>query len=110
MATYYVKKTNLNYVEFSCAIKRISAAKSITGINYVDIQVVGNIITGVRESTGETFRVSLKRLYDAYCEMELFSVGLLKPYVDRVQSPSLAILIAIGAVAKSGAPSGGSIS
>lgn len=90
----------MTFNEFSNAIKSISSAQSVTGINYTNLTVEDDKIVGVRESTNIPFRISLKRLYDAYCEVRVFTTGSLKPYVDRVQSPSLAILIACGAIVK----------
>ena len=98
--TYYIKNGNFSYEEFCSAIKCVSFAQSVTGINYINLSVEDGKIIGVRESTNVPFSISLKRLYDAYCEVEVFTTASLKPYVDRVQSPSLAILIASGAIIK----------
>lgn len=99
-STYYIKNGDWSYEEFSSAIKNISSAQSVTGINYTGLSVEDEKIIGVRESTNVPFSISLKRLYDAFCEVKVFTTGSLKPYVDRVQSPSLAILIACGAIVK----------
>lgn len=99
-STYYIKNGNWSYYEFCSAIKSVSSAQSVKGINYINLTVENDIIDGVRESTNAPFSISLKRLYEAYCKVSVFSTSSLKPYVDRVQSPSLAILIACGAIVK----------
>lgn len=96
--SYFIKNGDLSYAEFVEAIKRINAATSITGIAYTGIQVVNDNVVGIRESTNAPFRISLKSLYDAYRHVLVFTTTELKPYVNRVQSPSLAILIAINAI------------
>lgn len=95
---YFIKNGDLNYSEFVEAIKKINSATSITGIDYTDIQVVGDKVVGTRASTNNQFSISLKRLYEAYCNILVFTTADLKPYVNRVQSPSLAILRAINAI------------
>ena len=86
--------------EFINAIKTIKVAESVSGIVYSNIHVTKDRIIGVRESTNAKFEIPLKNLYDAYCELTAFNTSLLKPYVDRVQSPALAILLACNAIEK----------
>lgn len=100
--TYYVKSGTLTYEDFCEAIKKITTATSVTGIVYSSIQVTADSVQGIRESTGAPFSIQLKKLYDAYRYVDVFTTTALKPYVDRVQSPSLAILIACGAISKAG--------
>lgn len=100
LATYFIKKGDWSFDEFCNAIRLISSAQSVTGINYINLAVEDGKIVGIRESTNAPFSISLKSLYQAYCEVEIFTTGSLKPYVDRTQSPSLAILIASGAIIK----------
>lgn len=99
-ATYYIKAGEWSYDEFTQAIKSISTAQSVTGIVYSKLSLNNNIITGFRESTMVSFNISLERLYEAYSNLSVFNTKSLKPYVDRLQSPSLAILIACGAIIK----------
>lgn len=96
--SYLIKNGNLTFSEFVDSIGRINCATSITGIVYSNIQVTNDKVVGIRESTNKPFSISLKGLYDAYCNVTVFTTAELKPYVDRVQSPSLAILVAIKAV------------
>lgn len=96
--TYLIKNGKLTYSEFVDSIGKINCATSITGIVYSNIQIINDKVSGIRESTNKPFDISLKKLYDAYCNVLVFTTAGLKPYVNRVQSPSLAILIAIKAV------------
>lgn len=96
--TFFTKQGNFSKDEFAKAVSNISIAKSITGVIYKDILCENNQITGIRESTQQPFTINLDSLYKAYQELEEFSTTALEPYVKRVQSPSMAILIAIGAV------------
>lgn len=57
---YFIKNGDLNYSEFVEAIKKINSATSITGIDYTDIQVVGDKVVGTRASTNNHFSISLK--------------------------------------------------
>lgn len=95
---YFIKNGDLNYSEFVEAIKEIKSATSVTGIEYIDIEVTGDKVVGIRASTNNPFSIPLKRLYEAYCNVLVFTTADLKPYVNRVQSPSLAILRAINAI------------
>lgn len=96
--TYFTKSHNFNKEEFTEAISKINTATSISGIVYTNIRCDNNLITGIRESTERPFSIKIDSLYKAYKELYVFSTSTLKRYVDRVQSPSMAILIAIGAI------------
>lgn len=95
---YFIKNGNMSYSEFVDLIKRINVATSVTGVEYIDIHVDGEKVVGIRQSTDKPFAISLKDLYEAYNSVPVFTTTELKPYVGGVQSPSLAILIAINAV------------
>lgn len=89
----YRKNGKLSKTEFIDAIAKINNAESITGVKYNNIDVVNGIICGIRESTDEPFSISVDALYNAYSELDVFNTSALKPYVNRVQSPAMAILI-----------------
>lgn len=89
----YKKNHSVNKTEFIDAIKVIDKSVSVTGVQYINIELVNGIICGIRESTKEPFSISLDSLYQAFCEIDKFTATALKPYVNRVQSPALAILI-----------------
>lgn len=88
------KNGELSKTAFVDAIAKINNAESVTGVKYNSIDVVNGIICGIRESTNEPFSISADALYNAYCELDIFNTTALKPYVNRVQSPAMAILIA----------------
>lgn len=79
--------------EFLKRLKSIHSATSENGARYLSINTNGRICTGIRESTGKKFEIDVDRLYSAYFELKQINTIALKKYVDRVQSPSLAILI-----------------
>lgn len=78
--------------DFRKKIQTITSATSIKGAKYIDIRVDGYYCIGFRLSTGKVFKIDLRNLFQAYSELELVNTQTLKEYVDRVQSPALAIL------------------
>ena len=84
--------------EFIERISKISSAKSLQGKTYVSIHVDGSVCTGIRKSTGKSFKVNLDKVYEVYIENEEINTAVLKPYVDRNQSPAFAILKETGIV------------
>lgn len=82
--------------EFIKRLQLITSAKSVTGVKYDNIRIVGNICTGIRTSTQKPFEIYIDRLYEAYLKCSVFTTTSIKPYVNRVQSPSLAILKEMG--------------
>lgn len=84
--------------EFIERVSRISSAQSVQGKIYVSIHVDGSVCTGIRKSTGKSFKVNLDRLYEAYIENKEINTAVLKSYVDRNQSPAFAILKEAGIV------------
>lgn len=89
----YKKTHSATRTEFIDAIKGVNKAESVTGVQYTNIELVNGIICGIRESTNEPFSISVDSLYKAFCEIDKFTATALKPYVNRVQSPALAVLI-----------------
>lgn len=90
----YRKTGALSKSEFVDTIAKINNAESVTGVKYNNIEVVNGIICGIRESTNEPFSISADALFNAYCKVDVFNTIALKPYVNGVQSPAMAILIA----------------
>ena len=90
----YIKNNsfkNISFEDFRKIIKSINKAKSVNGKTY-EFKVENDKIIGIRHSTMEPFKISLNNLYEAYTNLNEFSTTVLKDFVDRVQSPSLAIL------------------
>lgn len=98
----YIKRKNLSLAEFWNLLESTNEAESVRGEHYSDIQIMGEIITGFRDSTGEPFEINIGKLYKAYKELNDINTTTLKPYVNRVQSPALAILLASGILMKEG--------
>lgn len=86
----------MDKVAFINFVAALGTVFSETGIEYRIISVDDSLITGIRLSTGKSFKIRTESLYRAYKDFvsrkELLTTTALKPYVDRVQSPSLAIL------------------
>ena len=80
--------------EFLRRIHEIRSAISVTGKRYSNIYVnkEEKICTGIREESGEPFKIQLDKLFEAYQNLDVINTATLKEYVDRVQSPSFAIL------------------
>ncbi|MDE6397042.1 MAG: hypothetical protein K2K84_07210 [Muribaculaceae bacterium] len=70
----------------------MNKAVSVNGTIYEKIHISNDKICGIRTSTSKNFEIPINKLYKAYYELKEFNTKTLKPYVDRVQSPSLAIL------------------
>ena len=89
--------TKLNKTEFVSQINGLKQATSAHRVLYTDIKITGDTIYGIRQSTKKEFKIKLDKLYEVYIDIEPqhLTTTALKPYVDRVQSPSLAILKAI---------------
>lgn len=87
-------KTKLLKSDFIDLVKGMSSLTSVQGCVYSNIHVINDFIVGKRESTQNEFRINLDKLYEAYVciEYSQLNTSILKDYVDRVQSPSLAIL------------------
>ena len=92
-----MESNKLSKKDFIEKVKDLKKVVSVTGINYVNLSVAGSMCYGKRESTNNPFEVDLDKLYKAYsdCDVSELNTTKLKKYVDRVQSPALAILKAI---------------
>ena len=86
----------MDFDDFISRIKKVKTAESERGVIYsIDI-VTDKDISGLRQSTKKPYHINTKDLYKGYVELKDKGVNItttaLKQYVDRVQSPSLAIL------------------
>lgn len=96
----YIRTGNLSKQEFVHALSKVTVATSLKGLEYTNITVFGNKIIGERKSTTQPFEISIDKLYDAYKELNVFSTSSLQYFVNRVQSPAMAIMIASKIIAK----------
>lgn len=90
----------MDYSEFISKIKELKTITSVSGKGYRIEMVSNDVLYGFRESTNGDFKIPLKLLYDS-CILILrrgdsINTTTLKKNLDRVQSPALAILNAIG--------------
>lgn len=94
----HIKNINFSKKEFIKAISEVKVAESLTGVKYSNICIDEQNITGIRETTGNSFIIKIDSLYDAYEKLNAFNTNSLKPFVYKQQSPAMAILIAINAI------------
>lgn len=77
-------------------VKSLDTVYSVRGKEYRILSVDGASIIGTRPAPAEPFEINTERLYEAYTNIVRNDLPLttttLKPYVDRRQSPALAIL------------------
>lgn len=90
----------MHYSEFISKIKGLKTITSVSGKGYRIEMVSNDVLYGMRESTNGDFKIPLKLLYDS-CILILrrgdsINTTTLKKNLDRVQSPALALLNAIG--------------
>lgn len=90
----------MHYSEFISKIKELKTITSVSGKGYRIEMVSNDFLYGMRESTNGDFKIPLKLLYDS-CILILrrgdsINTTTLKKNLDRVQSPALALLNAIG--------------
>lgn len=86
----------MEFQDFLNRIKKLKTAKSERGTLYTIDLVTDKDIRGYRQSTKKLYHINTQQLYRAFIELKEKNKNItttsLKPYVDRVQSPSLAIL------------------
>ncbi len=85
--------------DFISKIKELGAVESVSGIVYrIDTVNEKNII-GTRQSTLKEFKIDTDGLYRAYCDVTRGVIPMtttaLRGYVNRTQSPSLAIIMSL---------------
>lgn len=89
----------MNKRDFLKYISELGSVESVSGIVYTIISVNDQCIIGVRQTTQKEFRIDSDGLYNAYTDMKKGKLELtttaLRNYVNRTQSPALAILIAL---------------
>ncbi len=88
----------LSFEDFVRKIKEVDYAVGIKGQTYSRISCDDKWYCGVRESSHAMFKIDLQKLYDGYLKCTVINTSTLKKYVDRVQSPSYAILMAAGLI------------
>lgn len=89
----------MNKRDFLKYISELGSVESVSGIVYLITSVTEHNIIGIRQTTLKEFRIDSEGLYNAYKDMRNGNLELtttaLRNYVNRTQSPALAILIAL---------------
>lgn len=90
--------------EFYFRVKQLGAIASKTGTaSYSHITTNNNIAKFKRDNTQKYWDIDLDKLYAIYLKENFFNTTVIKREMGgRVNSPSIAILMAIGACDKSG--------
>lgn len=83
-------------------VKSLGTISSVTGKEYCITSASSSYIIGIRLSNDKPFKISTDRLYAAFTDLSEKGLPIttttLKAYVDRTQSPSLAILNALKSI------------
>lgn len=85
--------------EFISRIKKLGAVESVSGIVYRIDSINDGYIVGTRLSTLKEFKIETDGLYQAYCDISRgvtqMTTTALRAYVNRTQSPALAIIMSL---------------
>lgn len=82
--------------DFISNLKKLGAAESVSGVMYRIDSVNDKYIIGTRLSTLKEFNIETDGLYNAYDDIIAGKIPMtttaLRDYVNRTQSPALAII------------------
>ena len=85
--------------EFISRIKKLGAVESVSGIVYRIDSINDRYIVGTRLSTLKEFKIETDGLYQAHCDISRgvtqMTTTALRAYVNRTQSPALAIIMSL---------------
>ncbi len=86
----------ISFEEFAAKVKAVEFSTCTSGrTKYILVKYddANNIYYGIRRvKDDKEFQIDVKKMYDAYCELEVVNVNTLKPYLDGAHSPARAIL------------------
>ena len=92
-------QAHMEKFDFISKIKELDTVESVSGIVYRIDAVNGKNIIGTRQSTLKEFKIDTDGLYRAYCDIVRGVIPMtttaLRNYVNRTQSPALAILMSL---------------
>ena len=84
---------------FISDLKKLREARSITGVIYRIDTVNDKYVIGTRLSTLNEFKIDIDGLYNAYKDVTAGKIPMtttaLRDYVNRTQSPALAIIMSL---------------
>lgn len=84
---------------FISRIKKLGAVESVSGFVYRIDSINDRYIVGTRLSTLKEFKIETDGLYQAYCDISRgvtpMTTTALRAYVNRTQSPALAIIMSL---------------
>lgn len=89
----------MNKTQFINLVKELGSVESVSRVVYLIESVTNQYVIGLRTSTQKPFKIETDGLFAAYNDMINGKLPLtttaLKTYVNRTQSPALAILMAL---------------
>ncbi len=89
----------MNRAEFIEKLKKLGGAESVSGIVYRIDAVNDQYVIGTRLSTLKPFKIETDGLFRAYQDALAGKIAMtttaLRPYVNRTQSPALAIIMSL---------------
>lgn len=85
--------------DFISNLKKLGAAESVSGVLYRIDSVNDKYVVGTRLSTLKEFKIETYGLYNAYNDIIAGKIPMtttaLRDYVNRTQSPALAIIMSL---------------
>lgn len=94
MKTYQKILPLISYADFAEQIKQVKTFYSSQGRRYESDGVVNDVLFFRRMSAGGSdWDIDLKKLYQAYVELENFATENFRPYVAQRHSPGRGLLI-----------------
>lgn len=85
--------------DFISNLKKLGEVESISGVMYRIDSVNDKYIIGTRQSTLKEFKIETDGLYNAYNDVIAGKIPMtttaLRGYVNRTQSPALAIIMSL---------------
>lgn len=90
---YLKTRPNISCKEFLEAVKPVKTFLSLTGREYEVIRIDGSMLQFVRKSSGQKWSMDLTGVHRAYVDLADFKTANFRPYVSRVHSPALGLLL-----------------
>ena len=97
---YKKTQTAISYQDFFDLVSPLKTFKSLRGNPYEDLSVDGSVMSFIRKTTGQRWKMDLKGVHKAYLELTDFKTENFKPYVPRTHSPALGLLLHLGLLTK----------
>lgn len=97
---YKKTKPKITYQHFFYLVEPLKNFTSLTGMKYEVIGIDDSVMSFIRKSSGEKWKMNLKDVHEAYLKLTDFKTVNFKPYFPRTQSPALGLLLHLGLLTK----------